>query len=129
MFKLHLGFADSLNTFSLSKGLLVGAEIRWPSQRSPNVAIHVIWCLLQSKTAEKLGNLFFSRNLFFHTFKLYLGGLGVSGGMAWTIQSDSLELWLGLVLHGMGEIDLHGFWKYWKLTSSPILVEIQDMYR
>ncbi len=52
-------------------------------------------------------------------FRWYLGGLGVSGGMAWTIRCDSLELWQGLVLHGMGEVDFHVFWKYWKLTSSP----------
>ena len=43
----------------------------------------------------------------------------MSGGMAWTIRGDSLELWLwpGLVLHGMGEVDFHVFWKYWKVTS------------
>ena len=29
------------------------------------------------------------------------------------------ELWQGLVLYGMGEVDFHVFWKYWKLTSSP----------
>ena len=40
-------------------------------------------------------------------------------GMAWTIRGDSLELWQGLVLHGMGEVDFHVFGKYWKLTSSP----------
>ena len=39
--------------------------------------------------------------------------------MAWTIRRDSLELWPGLVLHGMGEVDFHVFGKYWKLTSSP----------
>ena len=43
----------------------------------------------------------------------------MSGGMAWTIRCDSLELWPGLVLHGMGEVDVHVFWKYWKLASSP----------
>ena len=48
-----------------------------------------------------------------------MGGLGVSGGMAWTMRTDSLELWRDLVLHGMGEVDFHVFWKYWKLTSSP----------
>ena len=42
----------------------------------------------------------------------------MSGGMARTIRGDSLELWQGLVLHGMGEVDFHVFWKYWKLTSS-----------
>jgi len=56
---------------------------------------------------------------FLHNFKLYLGGLGVSRGMAWTIRSHSLELWRDLVLHGMGEVDFHDFWKYWKVTSSP----------
>ena len=39
--------------------------------------------------------------------------------MAWTIRADSLELWPGLVLHGMGEVHFHVSWKYWKLTSSP----------
>ena len=43
----------------------------------------------------------------------------MSGGMAWTIRRDSLELWRGLVLLGMGEVDFNVFWKYWKLTSSP----------
>ena len=43
----------------------------------------------------------------------------MSGGMAWTIRRDSLELWQGLVLHDMGEVDFHVFGKYWKLTSSP----------
>ena len=52
----------------------------------------------------------------FSQFKLYLRGLGVSGGMAWTVRGDSLELWRDLVLHGMGEIDFDVFWK---LTSSP----------
>ena len=41
----------------------------------------------------------------------------MSGGMAWTVRTDSLELWRDLVLHGMGEVDFHVFWKYWKLTS------------
>ena len=72
-----------------------------------------------SKTVENLKNRLFHNNLFFDNFKWYLGGLGVSGGMAWTIRCDSLELWQGLVLHGMGEVDFHVFWKYWKLTSSP----------
>ena len=36
---------------------------------------------------------------------------GCPGGVAWTIRGDSLELWRGLVLHGMGEIDFHVFWE------------------
>ena len=36
-----------------------------------------------------------------------MGGLGGSGGMAWTVRTDSLELWRDLVLHGMGEVDFH----------------------
>ena len=48
-----------------------------------------------------------------------MGGLEVSGGMAWTIGSDTLELWQGLALHGMGKVDFHVFGKYWKLISSP----------
>ena len=43
----------------------------------------------------------------------------MSGGRGWTIRRDSLELWQGLVLQDMGEVDFHVFWKYWKLTSSP----------
>ena len=70
------------------------------------------------KTGEKLKTRF-SQKRFFLNFKLNLGGLGVSEGMAWTIRSDSLELWQGLVLQDMGEVDFHVFWKYWKLTSSP----------
>ena len=35
------------------------------------------------------------------------------------IRRDCVELWQGLVLQDMGEVDLHVFWKYWKLTSSP----------
>jgi len=31
----------------------------------------------------------------------------VSGGMAWTVRTDSLELWRDLVLHGMREVDFH----------------------
>ncbi len=42
----------------------------------------------------------------------------MSGGMAWTIRRDILELWQGLVLHGMGKVDFHVLGKYWKLTSS-----------
>ena len=72
-----------------------------------------------AKTTEKLTNLLFHKNHFFGNFKWYLGGLGVSGGMAWTVRCDSLELWQGLVLHGMGEVEFHVFGKYQKLTSSP----------
>ena len=43
----------------------------------------------------------------------------MSRGMAWTIRGDSLGIWQGLVLHGIGEVDFHVFGKYWKLTSSP----------
>ena len=52
-------------------------------------------------------NLLFHKNLFFDNFKLNMGGLGVSGGMAWTMRTDSLEVWRDLVLHGMGEVDFH----------------------
>ena len=60
-----------------------------------------------AKTAEKLKNRLFHKNRFFDSFKLNIGGLGVPGGMAWTMQTDSLELWRDLVLHGMGEVDFH----------------------
>jgi len=33
----------------------------------------------------------------------------VSGGRGWTIRRDSLELWQGLVLQGMGEVDIFMF--------------------
>ena len=36
-----------------------------------------------------------------------------------TMRGDSLELWPGLVLHGVEGVDFHVFWKYWNLTSSP----------
>ena len=60
-----------------------------------------------AKTVEKLKNRLFHKNRFFDNFKLNMGGLGVSGGMAWTVRIDSLELWRDLVLHGMGEVDFH----------------------
>jgi len=60
-----------------------------------------------SKTADKLKNARFHKNLFFDNFKLNMGGLGVSGGMAWTMRPDFLEVWRDLVLHGMGEVDFH----------------------
>ena len=28
----------------------------------------------------------------------------MSGGMAWTVRTDSLELWQDLVFHGMGNL-------------------------
>ena len=43
----------------------------------------------------------------------------MSRGMAWTIPTDSLELWWDLVLHGMGEVDFHDFRHSWKVPSSP----------
>ena len=48
----------------------------------------------------------------------------MSGGMAWTIRCDSLELCWDLVLHGMGEIVFHVFGKfsrgYFHSLGSPI---------
>ena len=61
------------------------------------------------KLQKNWNNLLFDKNMFFHNFKWYLGGLGVSGGMAWTTRCDSLELWQGLFLHGMGEVDFMFF--------------------
>ena len=43
----------------------------------------------------------------------------MSGGRGWTIRRDSLELWQGLVLQGIREVDFHVFGEYWKLTASP----------
>mgnify|MGYP002805706534 CR=1 FL=1 len=54
------------------------------------------------KTAKKLKNRLFHKNRFFDNFKLNMGGLGVSGGMAWTVRTDSSDLWQDLVLLGMG---------------------------
>ena len=68
------------------------------------------------KNCRKTVKSIFHKNFCFHNFKLYLWGLGVSGGMAWTIRCDSLELWQDVVLHGMGEVDFHVFWK---LTPPP----------
>ena len=62
-----------------------------------------------SKNIRKTEKYTFSQKPVFDNFKWYLGGLGVSRGMAWTIQTDSLELWWDLVLHGMGEVDFHVF--------------------
>ena len=45
--------------------------------------------------------------MFFDNFKLNMGGLGVSGGMAWIVRTDSLEVWRDLVSRGMGEVDFH----------------------
>ena len=60
-----------------------------------------------NKNCEKLKNRLFHKKRFFDNFKLNVGGLGVSGGMAWTVRTDSLEVWRDLVLHGMGEVDFH----------------------
>ena len=60
-----------------------------------------------AKTVEKLKIYLFTKKRFFANFKLYLGGLGVSRGMAWTVRTDFLEVWRDLVLHGMGEVDFH----------------------
>ena len=60
-----------------------------------------------AKSAEKLKNQLFHKNLFFDNFRLNMGGLGVSGGMAWTMRTDFLAVWRDLVLHGMGEVDFH----------------------
>ena len=67
----------------------------------------VQWGPKNSKNLEQLKNRLFHKNRFFDNFKLNMGGLGVSGGMAWTMRTDSLELWRDLVLHGMGEVDFH----------------------
>jgi len=50
---------------------------------------------------------------------MVFGRSGGVRGIAWTIRIDCLELWQDLVLRGMGEVDFHVFWQYWKLTSSP----------
>jgi hypothetical protein len=89
-----------------SQGLEGGC---WPPYRAQKSA----------KTAKEMENPCFHKNCFFYNSGWNLGGLGVSGGRAWTIRRDSLELWQGLVLQDMGEVDFHVFWKDWKLTSSP----------
>ena len=58
-------------------------------------------------------------NMFFHYFKWKWGCLGVSGGMGRAIRRHCLELWPGLVLQDMWEVDFSVFWKYWRLASSP----------
>ena len=74
---------------------------------------HLVQQAREPKNMQKLTKhgkkRFLQNNCFFPNFKWYFGGLGVSGGMAWTIRGDSLELWQGLVLHGMGEVDFHGY--------------------
>jgi len=49
-----------------------------------------------------------------------MGGLGVSGGMAWTMRTDSLEVWRDLVLHGMGEVDFH-VWPTWTYEHNQLI--------
>ena len=61
----------------------------------------------------------FTKNVFFAILNGIWDVWGCPGGMVWTIRCDSLELWPGLVLHGMGDVAFHVFWKYGKLTSSP----------
>ena len=82
------------------------------------------WLRKKRKNCRKKGKQVFSQKHVFRNLEWYLGSLGVSGGMACTIRCDSLELWPGLVLHGMGEVDVHVFWKYWKLTSSPNTIKL-----
>ena len=62
---------------------------------------------------------FFTITVFSIILNLIWDVWGCPGGRAWTIRRDSLELWQGLVLQDMGEVDFHLFLKYWKLTSSP----------
>ena len=73
-----------------------------------------------AKTAEKLKNRLFHKNKFFNNFKLNMGGLGVSGGMAWTMRTDSLEVWRDLVLHGMGEVDFIA-WPTWTYEYNQLI--------
>ena len=80
------------------------ATIQLPQVTAPN---GVQWGPKNSKNCRKTEKSFFHKNRFFYNFKWYLGGLGVSGGMAWTVRTDSLEVWRDLVLHGMGEVDFH----------------------
>ena len=64
-------------------------------------------------------NLLFHKNRFFDNFKLYLGGLGCPGGAHGpyeAIPSNFGGIWSYMA---WGGIDVHVFWKYWKLTSSP----------
>ena len=80
-----------------------------------------------SKTAEKLGNRLFHKNLFFYNFELNMGGLGVSGGMAWTMRTDFLEVWWDLVLHGMGEVDFH-VWPTWTYEYNQLIFRKGDIF-
>ena len=65
------------------------------------------WSRILKKLPKNWKNRLFHKNRFFDNFKLNMGGLGVSGGVGWTVRTDSLELWRDLVLHGMGEVDFH----------------------
>ena len=58
---------------------------------------------------ENLKILVLHKNLFCDYFKWNLGALVVYGGSARTIRRDCLELWQGLVLQDMGEVDVHVF--------------------
>ena len=66
----------------------------------------------QQKLEENWKIDYFTKSLFFDNFELKLGGLWVSGDMAWTVRTDFLEVFRDLVLHGMGEVDFH-VWPTW----------------
>ena len=83
----------------------------WPAKKGPYRAQK------NAKTAEKLTNLVFHKNCFFHNSAWNWWGLGVSGGRAWTIRRHCLELWQGSVLHGIGKSTFQHLTVNWKVAS------------
>ena len=87
-------------------------DVQSPSLWRPGVKTRgwILQAQKSTKNEEPMINQLFHKNLFFDNFQLYLRGLGVSRGMAWTIRCYSLELWPGLVFYGMGDVGFHVFW-------------------
>ena len=86
-----LGVSEADHLFVLPLAMLDGGLALTTAKKEPRRAQK------NTKTAEQLNKSTFSQKLFFHYFKLNLGGLGMSGGRGWTIRRDCLELWPGLV--------------------------------
>ena len=53
--------------------------------------------------------MFFTKTVFFTILNEIWEVWGCPGGRGGTIRRDSLELWQGLVLQDMGEVDFHVF--------------------
>ena len=86
----------------------------WPTKITKNAKTKTQTC---REIQKELENLVFHKNLWFHNSGWNCGGLGVSGGRAWTIRRHCLELWPGLVLHGIGKYTFQHLTVNWKVAS------------